>query len=435
MALDLQKEIFRITDAYVDGLLNNISDGTGGEEDLVRVAQIACLYDPVYAMIEDRGLVQEFVSLIDSKSEKTEQAACDFLKHCSMYEGNFGPVVRKRFFRMLELVGDDNKTNFTKHAVASLLCHMARNEYSHKMIIENTYSQVDMLRSRELMPERAAVGLTAYAITNPYLIDAAVGVTARTEILKRVDITYKTAKETVTRSLAIQCLKAAGFDRSSMTNDDIISVRDYCRLIDAGIDSSYYFTAAFSYSMMRQYFRWGFKGQMNTVILSATLCGLTSTIFGNYTGQWLDKLLEDKRYEYLDGWGTDHRKRALQRLGRVMNPIPGGRVIPIEINERYDSLKLVTKELSELRFSCNQKAFLILLLFGFPLPWYTLLPKIMTERKQLLLGPRFHRLFPALSLKYTRRSRAIVPFVIVPTLVVKAAQFMDTKNPLRRQGY
>ena len=435
MALNIQREVSLHVHNYVDILLQQIEEGVGGEDNLIKVAEIAAIHDPVFSMITDRGLEKQFVAMLDSRSEDTERAGCRMLKNCLMYEGSFGPLVRDRFFRMLELVGDDKKCNFTKHAVASLLCHMARNENSHKMILENTYSQVDMLRSREVMPERASVGLTAYAISNPYLLDAAVGVTARTEIMKRIDITYKTAKDLVTKTLAVQCLKAAGVGRASMTNDDIIHIRDYVRIIDASIDASYYFTAAVSYSVVRQYFKWGFKGQKRTVVLTALLSGLASTVFGTYTGQWLDKQLEDRRYVYLEGWGTDHRKRALQRLGMSMNPIPGGRQIPITVNERYASIHDITTELYDFKFSSYQKAFMILFLFGIPFPWYALVPKVMTAKQQLLLGPRFHRMFPALSMKFTRRPRAIIPYIIIPTLAVKACQFLDTRNPLRIKGY
>ena len=50
-----------------------------------------------------------------------------------------------------------------------------------------------------------------------------------------------------------------------------------------------------------------------------------------------------------------------------------------------------------------------------------MVPRVLSTYQQLRLGPAFHRVFPALSLKFSRVPRAVVPFALLPTAAVKLA--------------
>ncbi|KAJ9464475.1 hypothetical protein DIPPA_24645 [Diplonema papillatum] len=439
MALNLEKELDRYLESSAEALLATIKEQPLKRitPEKVKIMHMAAYYDRVYYLIERAELADVFVQLLSSPDVETQVTACQFLKGCCMFHEQYGDPLQQKFIRLFELVGDDKRGLRARHQACSLLCHMARNENFHEDILQNTYSLIDLLRSRDWFSERTAAVLAAYAFTNPILMEQAVGVTAKTDLLVRMNKAYLKSNDYIARRFAVKVLAAAGRGRASMTNDDVAELRNNVRIPSAALQSVAYFVPTVCYAMLRHYRLWGIRGQVGPVVGASVLAGCVSALFGVRTGEYLDYRIENMKQAYMDRWGVEQRKDRLRRLNLQMSRLPGGKspALGQSIPVRYHSLAAITSESFEAWFQTHQTCLLYLAFVSVPLPWYLVVPRLLSHYQQLRLGPRFHRLFPALSLKYTRRPRAIIPFVFVPTVAVKLASYnIDSPylwNPLR----
>eukprot|EP01059_Diplonema_ambulator_P026790 TRINITY_DN44228_c0_g1_i1.p1 TRINITY_DN44228_c0_g1~~TRINITY_DN44228_c0_g1_i1.p1 ORF type:complete len:442 (+),score=98.44 TRINITY_DN44228_c0_g1_i1:41-1366(+) len=427
MAINIKKELDRWNENRAAKLLDVIQDQPAKQVTAEKLAilKLATHDDRVYEWIRQRGMVNTFVDMIHAPDVNTQVAACRFYKGCCLYEG-FEAAVRAKLMRLLELVGDDrNRSEIEQWEAASAVCYIARNEALHKDILESAYSLIDMFRSRDWVAERTAATLSAYAFTNPYLVEEAVGVTARTDVMQRVSDALNKSHDFITRRMSLKALMGVGQGRSIMTNDDVISLRNNLRSVAASLDFAVYFTTTFAYAFLRHYQHWGIKGQLKPVIAASAVAGAVSGAFALYTGEWLNYKIEELKYKYFLQSESEKRKENLRRMNRSMSRLPGGKAIDIgsEIPDRYRTLQEITSEVSERAYMHYQTGIIALLVVGFPMPWYLVVPKVLSTYQQVRLGPAFHRIFPALSLKFTRRPRAIVPYVLVPTAVNKALDY------------
>eukprot|EP01063_Lacrimia_lanifica_P020110 TRINITY_DN2746_c0_g3_i1.p1 TRINITY_DN2746_c0_g3~~TRINITY_DN2746_c0_g3_i1.p1 ORF type:complete len:446 (+),score=172.32 TRINITY_DN2746_c0_g3_i1:90-1427(+) len=441
MAVNVKKELDAFLSGRVEALLAEVAEQPprAVTPEKQSVLQYALYYEPTFELVRARGLAKNFVDLLLCPDIATLSLACSFCKNAYPYQQPYGELLGRRMMRMMELVGDDTKGVYLQHDASSLLCHLARNEYVHENILESSYSMVDMFRSREWLSERTAGTLSAYAFTNPHLLQAMVGVTSKTDLVTRANHCYNKSHDYIARRMSLKVVAVSGRGRAYMTNDDVNTLRDGMRYYAAAMDAVGYFAAASSWALVRHYFLWGLKGQVGTVVACSAMSGTVSAVFGVYTGEYLRYLVEEAKLKYLDAWGVRQRKDKLRKLKRSMAPLaPGAGRLEVEEptavqQARYENLKAITDEVWELKFQQHSNAFLALGLLTLPLPWFFVVPRVFSTYGQLRLGPRFHRLFPALSIKYTKKARAIIPFTIVPTVAMKLSEaaLPDKINPFR----
>eukprot|EP01061_Rhynchopus_euleeides_P015678 TRINITY_DN26685_c0_g1_i1.p2 TRINITY_DN26685_c0_g1~~TRINITY_DN26685_c0_g1_i1.p2 ORF type:complete len:457 (+),score=164.79 TRINITY_DN26685_c0_g1_i1:44-1372(+) len=391
------------------------------------VLWLGMLFDPVAYCIQQRKMEGVFLDLLSSTDPSTLIPTCMFLKTCCLYQNDYGKLLEAKMIRMLGLLGEPD--DGVKQAACTLLCTYAMNENIHVNILENTYSLLDLFRSRDPYSERAAATLTAYAFTNPLLTRPAVGVTSKTDILTRADNAYNKSYDLFARRMSLLVLKAAGRHRASMTNDDINEQRNTLRYAQFTLDMVPYFATTSAYAFMRHYAMWGVSGQLAPVVTSCILAGLASaTIGGYFTKGRIEARMEDIRYRYGLAWDTEQRKDRLRRLNRSMSALPGKSAAALgdAIPERYTSLDEVTHEMWEERITSVGWGCAALGLLGARLPWYRVVPLVARDYTLLRMGPFFHKVFPAFSMKFSRRPRAVLPFIIAPTVALKA---IDTFSP------
>eukprot|EP00754_Rhynchopus_humris_P039875 Rhum_TRINITY_DN22955_c0_g1::Rhum_TRINITY_DN22955_c0_g1_i1::g.176403::m.176403 len=434
MAVNLRREF----EAYVERRVELLLDVIAAQplrslsQERTELMWYARWYDPVYYRVQRRGMEGTFVEMLNCTDQRGIVPTVHFLQGACLYQDNYGKLLLQKLVRCFGLVsggvGGEAQSIEAKHAVSQLLCVFGRNENIHQSILEHAYSLADLYRSRDWAAERVAGVLSAYAFSDPMLVQQVVGVTAKTDVVQRANAAYLKSKDLIARRMSLQTVKASGLERAQMTNDDIVALRDKLRCIGASFDVLPYFTATTAYAMARHCAAWGVKGQLAAVVQASVLAGLVSAFIGGvYTREYLEQSLETRRATYGLAWDREQRKQRLRVLNKTMQAVPGCAVPELgdSIPERYRTLEAVTNELWAERSRNHTYAFCGLLLLGAKLPWWRVVPLMARKYTMLRLGPRFHRMFPALSMKYSKRPRAVLPYIIAPTLAVKAYEFWN----------
>eukprot|EP01062_Namystynia_karyoxenos_P070092 TRINITY_DN65484_c0_g1_i1.p1 TRINITY_DN65484_c0_g1~~TRINITY_DN65484_c0_g1_i1.p1 ORF type:complete len:447 (+),score=125.66 TRINITY_DN65484_c0_g1_i1:85-1425(+) len=377
----------------------------------------------VYALIAERGLCAHFVSLLSNPDRGARLAACRFLQDGAQYEAQWASLSRQKLVRLLRLAGAGPADRPLAHEAATLLGRLGRNENGHGDFLEYAYSWSDMMRTRDWPQERAAVAVLAWCFSSPHQMDAAAGVLSRTDILARVDQVYKKSRDYVARRLALTCLEVSGRMKLTYTCDEVVQLLDSLRTMTTAREAAVYFAAGSAWAFARHLVRWGVRGQLGAVATASVLAGCASASFGVYTGELLRWRCDCHKWAWLDGWGREQRLQKLRQQGRGMSPLPGHAAPPVgaAADPRFEGLEAVAGEVTELTTAAYKRACLALGLACLPLPWFLVVPRVLSTYQQLRLGPSFHRVFPALSLKYTRIPRAVIPFALLPTAAVKLA--------------
>ena len=382
----------------------------------------ATIYEPTHYLIQKAGQEGKMLALLNSSDETALVATLKFLQEGCLYP-LYTPGMLLGMIRLFSLVG--HKDDAVQQAACSTICKFAKNENTHGNILENTYSLIDMINTRKPYPERAAVTAAAYAFSDPIMMKAAVGVTSRCDIIKRSDNVFNKSSDLMARRMGLNMLKSSGRQRASMTNEDINETRERFRILQAALDATPYFAVTASYALARHYIMWGFAGQLSAVVTASVLSGMTSALIGGvYTKGWLDSHIEEMKYFYALAHDKEDRKARLKRLNRAMSPLPGKSPehVTEDTPERYTSLKEVTEEIWEMKVHNTGCAFAAAAVLGGRWGWFRIVPLVARSYTMLRLGPFFHKVFPALSMKYSRRPRAILPFFLLPTAALKAAE-------------